>query len=87
MPTQRQRFYGQTDGIIGFSTSNMSTYCLGLNANSRHRRRRYVAGAFFILEMGDVLDCRESVNGSMSKQMVLVGSTCQVGLFIAQIEG
>ena len=32
------------------------------------------------LEMGDVFDCRQSVNRSMAKQMVLLDSAHQIGL-------
>jgi hypothetical protein len=38
------------------------------------------------LEMGDVFDCRQSVNRSMAKQMVLLDSAHQIGLFTAQFE-
>ena len=38
------------------------------------------------LEMGDVLDCRQSVNKSMAKQMVFLDSAHQIGLFTAQFE-
>ena len=38
------------------------------------------------LEMGDVFDCRQSVNRSMAKQMVLLDYVHQIGLFTAQIE-
>ena len=38
------------------------------------------------LEMGDVFDCRQSVNRSMAKQMVVLYSAHQIGLFTAQIE-
>ena len=38
------------------------------------------------LEMGDVFDCRQSVNRSMAKQMVLLDYAHQIGLFTAQIE-
>ena len=40
---------------------------------------------FLKLEMGDVFDCRQSVNSSMDKQMVLLDSAHQIGLFTAQI--
>ena len=33
------------------------------------------------LEMGDVFDCRQSVNRSMDKQMVLLDSARRLGLF------
>ena len=33
------------------------------------------------LEMGDVFDCRQSVNRSMAKQMVLLDSRGRIGLF------
>ena len=33
------------------------------------------------LEMGDVFDCRQSVNRSMAKQMVLLHSGRRLGLF------
>ena len=38
------------------------------------------------LEMGDVFDCRQSVTRSMAKEMVLLDSAHQIGLFTAQIE-
>ena len=41
---------------------------------------------FLKLESGDVFDCRQSVNRSMDKQMVLLDSAHQIGLFTAQIE-
>ena len=33
------------------------------------------------VEMGDVFDCRQSVNRSMAKQMVLLHSGRRLGLF------
>ena len=33
------------------------------------------------LEMGDVFDCRQSVNTSMARQMVLLYSGRRLGLF------
>ena len=34
--------------------------------------------------MGDVFDCRQSVNRSMAKQMVLLDSRGRIGLFTTQ---
>ena len=36
---------------------------------------------FYKSEMGDVFDCRQSVNRSMAKQMVLLDSRGRIGLF------
>ena len=43
-------------------------------------------GEFSKLEIGDILDCRESVNGSMANQMVLVVSARQIGIISSQTE-
>ena len=36
---------------------------------------------FLKLESGDVFDCRQSVNRSMAKQMVVLDSRGRIGLF------
>ena len=52
---------------------------LELKANGRQ-------GDFSKLEMGLVLNCLRSVNGSMAKEMVVFYSARPIGLFTAQIE-
>ena len=53
-----------------------------LKANSRHRRREVCCGFCFTKwEIGDVIDCRQSVNSSMDKQMALLDSRRRIGLF------
>ena len=42
--------------------------------------RKYVAGGIFGKQMGDDFDYRQSVNGSMAKQKVLLDSGRRIGL-------
>ena len=66
--------------LIGiFQGINYVYILLKLKANSRW-------GGFSKLEMGLVLNCRRSVNGSMAKQMAGLDSARQIGLFTTQTE-
>ena len=58
---------------------------LKLKANSGHRRREVCCGFCFTKsEIGDVIDCRQSVNSSMARRMVRLDSRRRIGFFTTQ---
>ena len=74
-----------TGGHFGIQGIKYVYLLLKLKANSRHSRCM-VRRNFWKLEMADVLNFRQSVNGCMAEEVVFLDSAHEIGLSAGLIE-